>query len=137
MLNQLFEKLNFFPESVWRYLSNIWTIFFIFVVFSDFIYAGKYSYLLTPLSLVYAAILSIFVGTKEFQRWHNLYKSKQHPGEAFVIVWSILMIFIFVGMWIFNSSYRIPAEVVSTYIMVITVFALTQSSKNLYRKKRK
>ena len=135
MNRNIIEKLN--SESFWRYLSSIWTVLFIFVMVSDFINNGRYNNLFTPLSLIYAAILSIFVSTKEFQRWRHIYKSRQHPGEVFVIIWSLAMFLIFLASWISNSAYKISTEVTATYIMVISVFAITQSSKNLYKKKNR
>ncbi|KKS81287.1 MAG: hypothetical protein UV58_C0024G0011 [Candidatus Wolfebacteria bacterium GW2011_GWC1_43_10] len=128
---------KFFSDIFWRYLTHIWTLIFLVLLVSDFIYQGRFSYLLTPFSVVYGAILSIFVGTKEFSRWQNIYKSKNHPGEIFVIIWSVLLLALLSASWVLGKDYKISSEIVSVYIMVLTVFALTQSSKRIYRQKRK
>ena len=35
-----------------------------------------------------------------------------------------------------QNGYRISTEIVATYIMVLSVFALTQKSKRLYERKK-
>lgn len=126
-----FQKGNF-----WRYLTNAWTVVFMLLVVFDFLTLGGYKYLLTPFSVIYGSILSIFVGTKEFSRWHEIYKSRRHPGELFVIAWSILVLAILVCSWLGFRKYEISSDLISVYIMVLTVFAITQGSKNLHRKRR-
>ena len=125
-----------FFEGFWRYLTNIWTVAFVVLVISDFFTFGKYGHLLTPFSIIYGSILSIFVGTKEFDRWYNVYRSKRHPGEIFVIIWSILLLGLFIISWFWGKSYQISSDVISVYIMVLTVFAITQGSKRLHKKRR-
>lgn len=127
---------NIISDSFLRHLTNIWTTLFIIIVVADFVSGGKFSYLLNPFSIIYGSILSIFVGTKEFTRWHKVYKSRKHPGEMFVIVWSILLFSMVISSWIFGHSYQISSDVISVYIMVLTVFALSQSSKSLYKTRR-
>jgi hypothetical protein len=127
---------GFYSGAFWRYVTNIWTVALIGVIMSDFLTLGKYHYLLTPFSVIYGAVLSIFVGTKEFSRWYDLHKGRKHPGEAFVILWSLLLLMMVSISWIYGGVYIIPADVVSVYIMVLTVFAITQSSKTIYHKKR-
>ena len=106
------------------------------VVISDFFSSGKYTYLLPSFSIIYGAILSIFVGTKEFGRWYDNYHPKRHPGEIFVIVWSILLLAMLIFSWLGPIHYRISSDIISVYIMVLTVFAITQGSKRLYKNKR-
>lgn len=127
---------NFFASSFWRYTTNIWTLVFIALVLANFLTAGKYQYLMAPFSVIYGAVLSIFVGTKEFSRWYDINHKSQHPGELFVILWTIALLFMLIYAWIGGESYKISNEVISVYIMVLTVFAITQSSKTIYRKKR-
>jgi predicted membrane chloride channel (bestrophin family) len=128
---------EFYFSSFWRYITNIWTVALIGVVMSDFLTLGKYHYLLTPFSVVYGAVLSIFVGTKEFNRWYDLHEGRKHPGEVFVVLWSLLFLVMVSISWIYGGLYVISADVVSVYIMVLTVFAITQSSKTIYEKRRR
>ena len=136
MQKKKFTK-EFYFNSFWRYVTNIWTVAFIGVVMSDFLTLGKYHYLLTPFSVIYGTVLSIFVGTKEFNRWYDLHEGRKHPGEIFVILWSLLLLVMVSISWIYGGLYVIPADVVSVYIMVLTVFAITQSSKTIYGKRKR
>jgi hypothetical protein len=129
------NEFNF--SAFWRYITNLWTVVFIGVIISDFLTFGKYHYLLAPFSVIYGAVLSIFVGTKEFDRWYDSHKGRKHPGEVFVIIWSLLLLVMGSISWIYGKLYAISTDVISVYIMVLTVFAITQSSKRIYKNKRR
>jgi len=61
----------------------------------------------------------------------------RHPGEVFIIFWTIV-IFILLGISLFmDGEYRVSSEAIADYIMVLSVFALTQKSKRLHERKRK
>ncbi len=119
---------------IWRYLANFWTfVMFIFLIF-DYSASNKYDYLVGPLAAIYLGILGLFVGTKEFNRWQNYHDGK-HPGEIYVILWTVLVtILIFLNIFI-NSEFRICSEIIATYLTVLGVFAITQRSKTLHRKR--
>ncbi|MEM4182165.1 MAG: hypothetical protein QXX68_03405 [Candidatus Pacearchaeota archaeon] len=129
------ERKNFLSDSFWRTLTNFWTFFFISFLLFDFIFNGKFSYLVNAFSVIYASILSIFAGTKEFYRWHNIYRSKNHPGEIFVLIWTMILVFLLLAPWALEKNYQVSSEIISVYIMVLTIFALTQSSKKIYSQK--
>jgi hypothetical protein len=129
------NEFNF--SAFWRYITNLWTVVFIGVIISDFLTFGEYHYLLAPFSVIYGAVLSIFVGTKEFDRWYDSHKGRKHPGEVFVIIWSLLLLVMGSISWIYGKLYAISTDVISVYIMVLTVFAITQSSKRIYKNKRR
>jgi len=130
------SKRDYFFENFWCYTTNMWTLLCIGVALADFFTHGGDHYLLTPFAIIYGALLSIFVGTKEFDRWFEQHRGNRHPGEFFVALWSIA----FVGMAILSvwlgDSYKISSDVISVYIMVLTVFAITQSSKRIHSKHR-
>jgi len=61
----------------------------------------------------------------------------RHPGEVFIIFWTIV-VFILLGVSLFmDGQYRVSSEAIADYIMVLSVFALTQKSKRLHERKRK
>ena len=123
-------------ERIWRLLSGVWTIVFIpFIVF-DFFSEGKYEFLIAPMSAVYLGVLGLYVGTKEFERWYESHKSR-HPGEWFVIIWTLIIVGLFAASFLLEGQYQVSPNIIADYIMVLTVFALTQKSKSLYREKRK
>jgi hypothetical protein len=104
-------------------------------VLCDFVTDNAFQELLGPIAAVYIASLAIYTGDKEFDRWSH-YHEKKRPGEVFVVIWTIILIVIFALDIIFMKPYRMPGELISTYIAVLTVLAITQKSKDLYLKKR-
>ena len=120
-------------ENFWRLLVNFWTIFiWIFIVF-NFIFDNRYEGFLGAISAIYSGVLSLYVGTKEFRRWHKFYDTR-HPGEIFIIGWTILMIGLLLASLSLGDGYKVPGEVIANYIVVLSVFAITQESKKLYKK---
>ena len=127
--------MKFFQdEKIWRLLSNGWTIVFLVFILVNFFSRGRYEYLVGPLSVVYVGILSLYVGTKEFDRWYEFH-SDRHPGELFVIAWTVV-VFLLLALSIFmGAGYVLGSEIVTDYIIVLSIFALTQKSKRLHRKR--
>lgn len=120
------------PEKIWRWLVNIWMIITCAVIVVDFFSFGRYSFLLSPLSLLYISLLSVYVTSKEFERWFLSYQS-HHPGEISVALWTfiILVMLVFNG-WL-GDRYHISQEVISTYLAVISIFIVSKASKVFYR----
>src|SRR3989344_2622776 len=131
----MFNKLSS-NEKLWRNLTNFWMYFFMLFLVADFFSRGGYDFLIAPFSAIYIAVLSIYVGTKEFDRWYDYYDGK-HPGEISVLVWTVLMIFLFMVSAFSSTGYKISSEVVAVYIMVMSVFVLTQRSKSIYSANKK
>ncbi|MFA7201513.1 MAG: hypothetical protein WC099_00690 [Candidatus Paceibacterota bacterium] len=131
------SRRDYFFENFWRYITNIWTFASILVVLLDFFGNDQYHYLVTPFSVIYGSLLSIFVGTKEFNRWFERNDGGRHPGELFVAVWSALFMGLAIASFWMGSAFTISPDVTSIYIMVLMVFAITQSSKQIHLKKRK
>ncbi len=130
-MNHFFQN-----EKIWRILTNFWTILFIPFLIFDFFQFNKYEYLTIPFSVIYVGVLGLYASTKEFDRWYQIHKSR-HPGELFIILWTVV-IFGFLGFSFFSKGiYRIPSEIIANYIMVLSVFALTQKSKRLYRERKR
>ena len=88
------------------------------------------------LAAVYISVLAIYVGNKEFERWYNRHQG-QHPGEMFVIIWTVVMLGLLMGDMLLGPNYEVPGAVVSSYIAVLTILAITRKSKQLYRAKSK
>jgi hypothetical protein len=128
---------NFFQgESIWRIVANFWTVVFIGLIIINFFSTDRYDLLIGPFSILYAGVLTIYVGTKEFDRWYREHESR-HPGEIFVIVWTILILGLFAGSIFLEGEYRISSDIIAVYIAVMTLFAFTQKSKNLHKTKKK
>lgn len=125
----------FKDERIWRVLSNIWTVAFLLFLIFDFFSHDKYGFLVAPFSVIYVAILGLFVATKEFDRWYEMHAGR-HPGENFVVIWTVI-VFLLLGIsMITGGEYKLSSEAVASYIMILSIFALTQKSKALYRHKK-
>lgn len=124
-------------ETAWRIMTNLWTVLFMAFLVFDFFAKNAYDGLTTPFSAVYVGVLSLYVGTKEFDRWYEVHEKGHHPGELFVFGWTIVMVFLFAASFIKGAHYSISPDATAVYIMVLSVFALTQKSKQLYKKRRK
>ena len=117
-------------DRFWRYLTNFWCLVCYAAISYDFAYDHVLGELLPSVLVVYVALLTIFVGAKEFERWYDNHDSR-HPGELFVIGWTILIVGILIAKVVTHRTYAIPGEVLSTYIAVLSILAITQKSKAL------
>ncbi len=127
----------FRTEKVWRWLCSGWTILFIVFVLFDFFSFNAFEQLMLPLSAIYAAVLTLYVGTKEFDRWYEIHDGR-HPGELFIAAWTAVIVIIVGTTFITGDRrYTLEPEVVADYIMVLSIFAVTQKSKQLHRRRPK
>jgi len=123
----------FRDERIWRYLTNFWTVVLMAFLIVNFIKQGNYDYLTPSFSIIYTGVLSLYVGTKEFDRWYEVHDSR-HPGEIFIAAWTLLIFFLFGAQLMFGGNYKVAPEVMADYIMVLSIFAVTQKSKKLHHR---
>lgn len=120
-------------------MMNSWTFIFLGLIITDFIYYNAYENILNAVSIVYIGLLAIYVSNKEFERWYDRHE-ENHPGEIYVLVWTIIILSLFLLDFIKSGHYRVPNSVISSYLAVLTILVITRKSKELYRlrnKKRK
>jgi hypothetical protein len=125
----------FRDERIWRWVTNVWTVVFVLFLIWNFFAKGTYDLMIGPFSVIYVGVLSLYAGTKEFDRWYEFHESR-HPGEWFVIGWTILILALTILSFVLGRGYTVSSETVADYIMVLSIFALTQKSKQLHRKKK-
>jgi hypothetical protein len=115
----------------WKVLTNFWATITSIVFLTTFFNIYDLSHILTSVSVTYITILSIFVGVKEFNRWHHKKDFlSRYTGEIFILSWTLLMvIFIFVSAG--NPEYKVYSQFTSTYLSVLGLFAISRKSKNL------
>lgn len=109
----------------------IWGTLYLVLITLDFFFANKYEYILGSFGVLYIAVVSIFVGSKEFDRWHNTHPGKRH-GEFFVIAFSFLLVVFFISSFFLGPEYKVGTDVIATYIAILSVYVLSQKSKELY-----
>ena len=129
-------RLN--STSFWRNLTEIWTLIFFAAIIYDFFTNNslELAELLLPIAVIYDAVLAVYSADKEFKRWHNSHQTI-HPGEIYVILWTILIFGLLVLSLITHRPYHIPSEVTASYIVVIGILAITKESKLFYNKNKK
>lgn len=131
-------KNNFFKDDFgfWRKFINAWSVLFFIMILVDLFHYNLYENILNVISSIYISILAIYVSNKEFERWYDKHKGN-HPGEFFVVIWSVIIASLLICDFIFRDLYNIPGSLVSSYIAVLTILVITKKSKELYKFKRK
>lgn len=127
-------KENFWNSRIWWFLATTWTFIYLLFVVVNFVLQNKYAFLAGSSSAIYIGILSIYVGSKEFDRWYENHKSRR-KGELFILVFTIIVFSILLLSFVFGEKYKIPSEIVTTYIVILSIFAITQKSKQLHSEK--
>jgi hypothetical protein len=117
-------------------LSQVWAFFYLAFIIANFVMQNAYAYLASPAGALYIGILGIYAGSKEFERWRQEYSGRRH-GEFFVTLFSVVIGCLFIGSMILGPSYQVPSDIVAVYIGVLTIFALTQKSKEEYAERRR
>lgn len=115
---------------------TLWTGVIYAAIILNFVRENAYEKSLDALLVVYIALLAIYAGDKEFERWHD-HHTTRHPGEIFVFFWTVLVIAMAACQFIFDKPSALTSEVVATYIAVLSVLAVTRRSRSLYEKKKK
>ena len=119
---------------VLKTIVNIWTILTIIIFSIDFFSGNKYDSSASVIGVIYLAILGIYASEKEYTRWKQSLVSN-FLGELFVIVWTMVMIVFVVAAPLSQGLFKIPTEFAIVYTGVISVFAITQHSKVVHKRK--
>ena len=114
---------------VLQILTYFWTILFMGIVVMNPFLDNRYTFLLPSLSVIYGGMLAIYVSHKEFNRWHKKHRGV-HSGELFVFCWTAIIFFLFIDSFFFRRT--VPSEVIGVYLLVLSFFALSQTSKSLH-----
>ncbi len=128
------NKKSFSELCDLKLILNIWTFLTIFLFLADFFSGNQFDSAASAIGIIYLAILGIYAGEKEYDRWKTKFSSK-FSGEIFILIWTIVMV-VFVIIAPFSGGlYHLPQEFAIVYTSVIGVFAITQHSKNLHNNK--
>lgn len=127
--NQLYSH-----RLVLKIIVNLWTFLTIAIFSIDFFSGNKFDSSASVIGIIYLAILGIYVGEKEYARWKSSIASR-FLGEVFVIAWTAVMIVFVIAAPLSQGLYRVPTEFAVVYTSVIGVFAITQHSKVVYKRK--
>lgn len=119
-----------------KIILDIWTILTIFLFIFDFLSGNKFDSSVSAIGVIYLAILGIYTGEKEYDRWKTRFISR-FSGELYVVIWTIIMVIFAILAPFSNGYYKIPAEFALVYTSVVGVFAITRHSRDLHEKKHR
>lgn len=122
-------------EKYWRHLANIWLLVMVFIIMVDFWSVGKYGYLISPISILYISLLTVYITSKEFKRWFNHYEG-HHPGEIALVIWTILIFGLIISNAYLGAAYHIPQDIISTYLVVVVLFIASRGSRAIYFRRK-
>ncbi len=123
--------------SAWlRHITNLWTFVLFVAIVVDYVKQNEWEFALGPIAAIYVGVLVVYSAEKEFERWAEYYDGR-HPGEIYVFCWTVLISLLIISSFFINTHYKIPSEIVSTYIAVIGIMAFTRKSKSFFSKKHK
>ncbi len=63
-------------DKYWLYLTYFWSFVAFAAIIYDFVYNNGLGAFLAPILVVYISVLTIYVGVKEFERWHEFHKGR-------------------------------------------------------------
>lgn len=122
------------PQTFWRWFTIVWTGVTLALFIVDFIQPFRSAAVLGTVSTIYIATLSIFVGTKEFDRWLNV-RNGRHYGELFIYLWTAVMVVLLAAGTIPGYRFQFRSELTTVYLAVLGLYAVTERSKALHRER--
>jgi len=142
-MNKFIKKINEFPELlqklipvfIWRTLINLWSLTALIIFTYEFVNGNPHPSLTVHMTMIYIGVLTIYVGTKEFRRWHNAHQPSRY-GEFYVFTWT-MMIITFAVLDVIYEEMRISHDLAALYISIISIYAITRESKRLHEREGK
>jgi hypothetical protein len=131
------NKKNIYHLSFLRILTNWWGILTFLLFIFTFLTKQTSNVTVSTSAVIYAVVLALFVGNKEFSRWQSKkgeYKSL-YFGEFYLFLWSIAMVVFVIISVLSSGQYHIPSEFPATYITILGIYVLSQQSKVIYHRK--
>ena len=119
----------------WKVLVNTWGLLAMIIFTLEFLAPQHYDSATSYIAVIYPAVLTIYAGQKEVSRWSDKKFRSLFSGEVFVILWTALfLLFAFIG-FLSRGLWILSIEMTTTYLAVISIFAISWQSKN-YRDRK-
>lgn len=117
-----------------KIILNFWTIITLIIFVIDFLSSNRFDSSASAIGVIYLAILGIYSGGKEYNRWRTKFKSR-FAGEIYVIAWTIVMAVFVIGAPLSKGLFKVPTEFAVVYTTVVGVFAMTRYSRKMRERK--
>ena len=116
-------------------ILNFWTLITIVFFIVDFFSGRHFDSSTSAISIIYLAILSIYTSEKEYTRWRQSKFTSRFIGEGFVIIWTIVMALFVLIAPLSGGIFIVPEGFALVYTAIIGVFAISNHSKRIHRRK--
>lgn len=117
----------------WKYMVNAWSVIAFIIFFLNFFSRGAYGLADSFINILYPTVLTIYTGQKEVLRWRDRRYRSHFAGESFVILWTLVIAFFVIVSVLSRGAYTVTLEMVTTYLAVLSIYAVTQQSKQWRR----
>ncbi len=131
MFNSVKNERRLKSFLFWKHMVNGWSIVTFVVYFLHFFWRAQFESADSLIAIIYPAVLTIYVGQKEFLRWKDKKFTSHFAGEYFVHIWTAVFVFFVLTSVLSGGRYQVTFEMVTTYVAVLSVYAVTQQSKRL------
>ena len=121
------------PSMVVSRLTHFMTIVYFGGFFIEFFSRGAIKPI-SQMSIIYTSLLTAYAGEKELRRWNGLIEqdAKGGKGEYIVCLWFLFYTF----CWFFSTfkpAYKIPIELPTACISVLSILFGSKASKRFYQ----
>ncbi len=116
-------------------MVDIWAIIAMIIFTLEFLFPENYNSSVTYVNIIYPSILAIYTSSKEISRWQDKHFKSLFSGEAYILLWSAIFIIFVLFSFLSQGQYHVSMEMSTTYIAVMTVFAIGLQSKSMRSKK--
>lgn len=116
-------------------MVNAWSFAAFVILVLHFFSRGGLDAADSYIAVIYPAVLTIYTGQKEFSRWKSERFTSKFFGEFFVIAWTAVFITFIIISVVSRGQYQISLEMVTTYLAVLSIYAVTLKSKEMRAKK--
>ncbi|MBT3690411.1 hypothetical protein HOE31_04145 [bacterium] len=119
----------------WKVLSSTWGVIAMSLFMIEFFTFNDYLVATSSVAVIYIAVLTMYVGSKEFFRWRqkDTFKSR-YFGEIHIILWTLLFVVFTLFAFFSKGYFKLPTEFLATYISTLGIFAITMQSKSFSKK---
>jgi|GEM_PF-4689357 len=123
------------PSRVIARLTNFITVIYSGGFLIEFFSRGVFKPI-SQMGIVYTSLLTAYAGEKELRRWNGLIEENAQggKGEYIVSLWFLFYTF----CWLFTTFkpvYKIPAELATACISILTILFGSKASKRFYQGK--
>ena len=116
-------------------MVNLWSLVAFIVFILHFFSRGIFETADSMISILYPAILTIYATQKEYMRWKSPSYHPHFLGEFYVVIWTAVFIAFVLISTFTRGYYKVTLEMVTTYLAVLSIYAITKKSKELRAKK--